>query len=226
MPMDAEENERPLRVDVLTVGPMETGCYIVSDKEADELMVIDPGGDADLVMESVRMTGSRPKYIVNTHGHADHIAGNARLKEEYPEAEVCIHGADAEMLSKPVKNLSAFLGFAVKSPGADRVLKEGDELALGRNTFRVIHLPGHTPGGVALYWAGTETVGGMVFSGDALFAGGVGRTDFPGSDEDALLAAIREKLFTLPDDTLVLPGHGPSTTIGREKQTNPFLGGA
>ena len=103
-------------------------------------------------------------------------------------------------------------------------LGEGDEVSLGESTFKVIHLPGHTPGGLGLYWAGTDSVAGMLFSGDALFAGGIGRTDFPGGDEKTLLSVIREKLFALPDDTLVLPGHGPSTTIGREKETNPFFG--
>jgi glyoxylase-like metal-dependent hydrolase (beta-lactamase superfamily II) len=221
--MDILERHRPLEVDSLTVGPMQTGCYIVSDKATEEMMVIDPGGDSANVIESVRMTGVRPTYIVNTHGHADHIAGNAQLKEHYPEAILCIHPADARMLETPTKNLSAFLGQPVKSPPADRLLEEGDELALGRNRFRVLHLPGHTPGGIGLYWAGTDQVAGMLFSGDALFAGGIGRTDLPGGDERVLLEAIRTRLFSLPDDTLILPGHGPRSTTGREKKTNPFL---
>jgi len=218
-----EEPQRPLKVDILTVGPMQVGCYIVSDKATDEMMVIDPGGDADLIIESVRMTGAAPAFIVNTHGHADHIAANAELKDAYPAAAICVHPADADMLGKPVKNLSAFLGAAVTSPPPDRLLEDGDTLELGRNTFTVIHLPGHTPGGIALYWPGTDTVAGMLFSGDALFAGGIGRTDFPGGDEALLLRVIREKLFDLPPDTLVLPGHGPTTTLRREKETNPFL---
>jgi len=221
--VDIEERHRPLKVDVLTVGPMQTTCYIASDKATDEMMVVDPGDDRDLVVESIRMTGGRPKYIVNTHGHADHIAGNAQLKELYPDAQVCVHPEDAELLVKPAKNLSMFFGGAVKSPPADRLLNEGDAVSLGGNTFTVIHLPGHTKGGIGLYWSGTDSVAGLVFSGDALFAGGIGRTDFPGGDEQALRTAIREKLLTLPDDTLVLPGHGPATTIGREKQTNPFF---
>lgn len=221
--MDVEEKQRPMQVDTLTVGPMEAQCYIVLDKATDELMVIDPGGDAELIVESVRMTGSDPKYIVNTHGHADHIAANTELKDAYPNAELLAHHADAEMLLEPVKNLSAFLGRSIKSPPADRVLNEGDGVAVGANSFSVIHVPGHTPGGIALYWPGMDLVAGMLFCGDALFAGGIGRTDFPGGDEKALLSGIREKLFTLPDDILVLPGHGPPTTIGREKQTNPFF---
>ena len=211
---------------MLTVGPMQAVCYLVTDKATDEMMVVDPGGDAGLVAESIRMAGARPKFIVNTHGPADHIAANAELKERYPETELCVHSADAELLLEPVKNLSALFGRSIKSPPADRTVEQGDEIALGKNCFKVIHLPGHTPGGIALYWPGTDSVAPMLFSGDTLFAGGIGRTDLPGGDEEALIAAIREKLFTLPDDSLVLPGHGPCTTIGREKQTNPFLGTA
>jgi hydroxyacylglutathione hydrolase len=221
--VDIEEKQRPMKMDILSVGPMQTGCYIVSDKATDELMVIDPGGDPEIIVESVRMTGLRVKTIVNTHGHADHIAANAQIKEHYPEAELLIHADDAEMLEKPTKNLSAFLGTPVKSPPADRTLAEGDEVRLGANAFKVLHLPGHTPGGIGLYWSGTDNVAGMLFSGDALFAGGIGRDDFPGGDGELLRRMIREKIFTLPDDTMVLAGHGPSTTVGREKQTNPFF---
>jgi glyoxylase-like metal-dependent hydrolase (beta-lactamase superfamily II) len=221
--VDPLERERPLRVDVLTVGPLETMCYVVSDKETDEVMVIDPGGAPEEIIESVRMSGGELRYIVDTHGHADHMAANAALKEAYPAAQVCVHEADAEMLTKPVKNLSMFLGCSVKSPPADRLLKEGDELVLGQSRFRVIHLPGHTPGGVALYWGGTGTVAGMIFCGDTLFADGCGRTDFPGGSEEDLRRSVREKVLTLPDDTVVLPGHGPATTVGREKQTNTFF---
>ncbi len=221
--MGPEEQQRTMKVDALTVGPMQTVCYIVSDKATDELMVIDPGGDPEMILESVRMAGTDPKFIVDTHGHADHIAGNAALVEAFPAAELCIHPVDADLLEKPTKNLSAFFGVPLASPPATRMLEEGDVLLLGANEFRVIHVPGHTPGGIALYWSGTDSVAGMLFCGDALFASGIGRTDFPGGDEAALLGGIRDKLLTLPDDTLVLPGHGPATTIGREKQMNPFF---
>jgi glyoxylase-like metal-dependent hydrolase (beta-lactamase superfamily II) len=221
-----EERQRPLKVDTLTVGDLQVACYIVTDKATDATMVIDPGGDADLIIESVRMTGVAPRLIVNTHGHGDHIGANAALKAAYPDAELCIHEADAALLTDPQRNLSAFFGEAIESPPADRLLTEETPLELGQNRFRVIHVPGHTPGGIALYWAGTDSVAGMLFPGDALFAGGVGRTDFPGGDQELLLRGIREKLLVLPPDTLVLPGHGPTTTIAREKQTNPFVGPA
>jgi len=221
--LDVEEKERPIKVDILTVGLMQTACYVVADKETDGLLVIDPGGDAEMILESVSMTGCEPAVIVNTHGHGDHIAANGALKKAYPDAPLCIHRADADMLTDPEKNLSALFDMPVTSPPADRLLAEGDEMSVGENTLSVIHLPGHTPGGIGLYWPGTDVVAGMLFCGDTLFAGGVGRTDFPGGDEKALMACIRGKLFTLPDDTFVLPGHGPATTIGREKQTNPFF---
>ena len=221
--MDPIEDQRPLRLDALTVGSMQAGCYIVCDKATDELMIVDPGGSPDIIVESVRMTAGDPRYIVNTHGHADHIEANGRLKELYPEADLCIHEKDAPMLEAPKKNLSLFFGGRITSPPADRLLKEGDELRLGEQSFTVIHLPGHTPGGIALYWPGTGNVAGMVFSGDALFAGGIGRSDLPGGDHDTLVQNIREKLLTLPDDTVVLPGHGLHTTIREERETNPFF---
>ena len=221
--MSVEENQRTMKVDILTVGPLQTACYVVLDKATDELMVIDPGGDAEMVIESVRMAGSDPKLIVNTHGHGDHIGANAALLDAFPGAELCIHTADADMLLDPMKNLSALFGAPVTSPPAVKRLGQDDRIALGANEFQVLHMPGHSPGGIALTWPGTDHVAGMVFCGDTLFACGIGRTDFPGSDEKLLLDSIREKLFALPDDTLVLPGHGPSTTIGREKQTNPFF---
>jgi len=220
---DLEREQRPFDVDILCVGMLQTGCFVVTDKATDEMMVVDPGGDPETVLVSVRITGNELKYIVNTHGHADHIAGNAELKQAFPGAQLCIHPADADMLTQPTKNLSAFLGLPVTSPPADRLLGEGDVVRLGEHGFKVLHLPGHTAGGIALYWAGTDQVAGLLFSGDALFAGGIGRTDFPGGDEKALITSIREKLLTLPDDTVVLAGHGPATTIGRERETNPFL---
>jgi len=222
--VNLEEEHRPFRIDILTVGMMQTACYIVVDKATDEMMVVDPGGDPEVIAESVGMAGSDPKCIVNTHGHADHLAANARLKELYPEAELCVHPADAPMLADPEKNLSGLLALPIASPPPDRMLEEGDALTLGASAFRVLHLPGHTPGGIGLYWAGTDCVAGMVFCGDTLFAGGIGRPDLPGGDERTLLRSIREKLLVLPDDTLVLPGHGPATTVGREKTMNPFVG--
>jgi glyoxylase-like metal-dependent hydrolase (beta-lactamase superfamily II) len=221
--LSIEEQQRPLRVDRLTVGPLQVSCYIVTDKATDATAVIDPGGSADLILESVRMTGIAPDLIVNTHGHGDHIGANAALKDAYPDATLCIHEGDAPMLGDARRNLSMLFGLAIESPPADRFLADDERLRLGNTVFRVIHVPGHSPGSIALYWPGTDAVAGMLFAGDILFAGGIGRTDFPGGDEKLLIRGIREELLTLPGDTLVLPGHGPNTTLDREKQTNPYV---
>lgn len=220
--MDAKI-DRPLIVDALSVGPLQTMCYIVADKATDEAMIVDPGADADMILESVATLNADPQYLVLTHGHADHIAAVEAMKEKFPDIVICIHRLDGPMLFEPNLNLSTFMGEHIVAPKAERLLEEGDEINLGENSFRVIHLPGHTPGGIGLYWPGTEKIAGILISGDALFAGGIGRTDFPGGDEETLLRVIREKILTLPDDTMVFPGHGPSTNIKIEKETNPFL---
>lgn len=219
----AKEPERPLNVDTLAVGPLEANCYIVTDKASDEAMIIDPGGDADLILETFSAMDADPLYIVLTHGHADHLQAASEIKKRFEDIQIFVHEADAEMLVDAEKNGSALFGFSILAPSADQLLKDGNEILLGESRFGIIHTPGHTRGGISIYWAGTDLLAGMVFTGDALFAGGIGRYDLPGGDEQTLLTAIREKLLTLPDDTLILPGHGPTTTVLREKQTNPYF---
>lgn len=210
-----------MRIQRLSVGPLETCCYIVSDGESPEAMAVDPGGNEDQIAAELDTAGLRPVLIVNTHGHLDHIAGNVELKERFPDARIIIHAADEECLEKPSKNLSLLMGVAFKSPPADRVVKEGDRVEVGAAAFGVIHLPGHTPGGMGLVSQNESPT--VCFCGDTLFAGGMGRTDFPGGDYEALLESIREKLLTLPDDAVLYPGHGPETTVRRERESNPFL---
>jgi len=203
-----------MRYHHFVVGPFGTNCYLVySDHAAG---IIDPGGPTDAIVAFLEKHQLQPKWIVNTHGHFDHIAGNAELVERYG-IPLYIHSADRSMLTSAEDNLSRSLQFNVVSPDAAGTLAEGDELMLAGEKLRVLETPGHTPGGISLY------IQGMVFTGDALFYESIGRTDFPGGDYPTLILAIREKLLTLPDDTVVLPGHGSSTTILHERRCNPFL---
>jgi glyoxylase-like metal-dependent hydrolase (beta-lactamase superfamily II) len=178
--------------------------------------VIDPGGDVERIMTVLYRLTARVRSIVNTHGHVDHIVANRALKRR-TGAEVLIHRADAEMLIDARQNFSNMLAEPVTSPPADRLLEGGDVIRIGDLELRVAHTPGHSPGGISLLGDG------MVFSGDTLFAGSIGRWDFPGASYNLLLASVRNKLLVLDDETMVYPGHGPATTIGEEKRHNPFF---
>ncbi len=201
----------------LVVGTLQACCYVVGCPRTKRAMIIDPGGDAPKIISAADEAELTPVWIVNTHGHADHMAANAHLKQRYPEAAICIHPGDATMLTDPEENLSAMLGNPLCSPGADRLLAEGEELQVGDTSWRVMHVPGHTPGGICLLGKG------VIFVGDTLFAGSIGRWDFPGGDYGLLIRGIREKLLALPPETVVYPGHGPATTVGDEKSCNPFF---
>ncbi len=187
----------------LVVGVLATNCYIVVSGKKNAF-IIDPGDDAATIRDACAQRGIRPGFVVNTHGHIDHIKANSALK-----LPVAVHAADGKMISNPKKNLmTAFFG-TFEGVQPDRELKEGDRFELDELTFDVWHTPGHSPGGICL-------VGhGVVFSGDTLFCDGVGRTDIPGGSAVKLQASLR-RLGSLPDDTVVYPGHGPKTTIGRE----------
>jgi glyoxylase-like metal-dependent hydrolase (beta-lactamase superfamily II) len=191
-------------VKMFTVGMLGTNCYVVGDKDSGEAVVIDPGFDsepeAQQILDEIERNGLHIKYIVNTHGHPDHNGGNSILKN-HSHAPILIHEADAPMLN---------------GPPADRRLREGDIIEAGKVKLKVIHTPGHSPGSTALL---TED---YVFSGDTLFAGSIGRYDLPGASHEELVNSLK-KLLTLPDHVKVCPGHGPATTIGEERRTNPFL---
>jgi len=193
-------------LETLIVGPTQTNCYLIGCDTSKEAAIIDPGGDPDIIKKALEERGLSAKFIINTHGHADHIGAN-----QYFNLPVYIHKEDADFLADPEKNLSSVFGWDLRLPKADRLLDEGDVIEIGGITLKVLHTPGHTPGGISLL---TENI---AFTGDTLFADGVGRTDFQYSDEAALFKAIKEKLLTLPDDTIIYPGHGPSSTIGRER---------
>lgn len=200
----------------LTVGELGVNCYLCACVQTGEAMVIDPGQSGEIILKELEKQHLMVKVIVNTHGHADHIGANTFLKEK-TGAPLFIHEADAPMLTDPKKNLSIYIGKPFVSAPADRFLKDGDTITIGKETFAVLHTPGHTPGGISLLHKA------CVFTGDTLFAGSVGRTDFPGGSMDALLTGVREKLMVLGDGLKVYPGHGEPSSIGGERGTNPFL---
>ena len=206
-----------MNITCLTVGLLECGCYVVSDEATGSCAVIDPGGNAPQIISHVRQQSLEPRHIILTHAHADHIAGLPEIKARFPDAEVCIGRGDAEMLADSARNLSAMLSLPAQMPPPDRTLAEGDDIELGDCALRVLETPGHTPGGICLI-ADAERPP-VVFCGDLIFQNGVGRTDFPGGSLGALRRSIEEKIFTLPEQTVLHPGHGPSTTVGAEKRS-------
>ncbi len=201
----------------LVVGPLMANCFICGCSKTKEAVVIDPGGDADTILLSLADSKLKVKYIINTHGHFDHVSANGKMKDA-TGADILIHPLDAPMLEKLSSN-AAFFGVSVEnSPPCDQTLEEDDTVSFGDITLKVIHTPGHTPGGISLY------TNGIVFVGDTLFAGSIGRTDFPGGDFNTLISSIKTKLFNMEDDIRVFSGHGPETSIGVEKRHNPFVG--
>jgi len=211
-----------MRIFPLTVGPLQACCYILAADPGQDAAVIDPGGDAELIVSQVRYRKLVPRLILVTHGHIDHVQATAALKAAFPDAQLCIGEADADMLADAGAALANLIGLPFEPCPPDRLLADGDTLPLGSETLQVIHTPGHTPGGVC-FLVRREGEPGVLFSGDTLFAGGIGRTDFPGGSYVGLLDSIQQRLFALPDDTVVYPGHGDPTTIGEERRTNPFL---
>lgn len=184
--------------------------------------MVDASFGASAMVEILREQDLTPEKLLLTHAHVDHIAGVEEVRRAFAGVRVAIHDDEREWLQDPALNLSLAMGHPVHAKPAEDVLHDGDTLTLGTTSWRVLHVPGHSPGGVG-FWCEEAR---LVISGDALFAGSIGRTDFPGSDFDTLADAIRTKLYTLPAETLVLPGHGPPTTIGDESTSNPYVRGA
>jgi glyoxylase-like metal-dependent hydrolase (beta-lactamase superfamily II) len=210
-----------LQIQTLVSQPFEENTYILWQPPAREAVVIDPGLEPEMILDFLRENDLIPAVILNTHGHADHIAGNAALKSAFPHAPLVIGAGDAPMLLDADLNLSAPFGMPVTSPPADRLVREGDIVEAAALVFRVLDIPGHSPGHVVYVYDGPPI---QIFGGDVLFRGSVGRTDFPGGSSEVLFEGIRNKLFVLPANGVVYPGHGPVTTIGQEKATNPFVG--
>ena len=205
-----------LIIEKLEVGPIMANCFIVGCEETKQAAVIDPGDEADRILMTLAQHALVVKYLINTHSHFDHVSANKRMKE-VTGAPLAIHPDDAPMLAELSRSAMMFGLSAENSPEPDILLKDGDEISFGNISFKIIHTPGHSQGGICLYTKG------HLFAGDTLFAGSIGRTDLPGGNYDSLISNIKNKLLVLDEDTIVYTGHGPETTIGNEKRMNPFL---
>jgi glyoxylase-like metal-dependent hydrolase (beta-lactamase superfamily II) len=199
-----------------TVGNFAVNNYLVHPVDSSKAILFDAGDDTAPILKKIKELGLELVYLVNTHGHSDHIMGNKKILE-HTAAQLLIHELDEPFLSDPQLNLSAFLGNRLDSPKADRILQEGDIITLENLKFQVLHTPGHTPGHISLL------CNGHAFVGDVIFQGSIGRTDFPKSSGQQLIDSIRTKIYNLADETLLYPGHGPNTTVGQEKVSNPFV---
>lgn len=201
------------------VGRLLTNCYVVSCPKTRKAVIIDPGfetyEEAQQIIRYLNDNGIKPVSIINTHGHPDHVAGNQALKDAF-SIPILIHEGDAQMLEEPGRKLARIYGFTINTPPADKLLHDGEEVIFGHQVINVMHTPGHTPGSICLMG------GDKIFTGDTLFAGSIGRVDFPHSSEEDMKASLK-RLKSLPDELTVYPGHGPVTNLGEEKCLNPFL---
>ncbi len=203
-------------LETLVVGPLEVNCYLIASGQGKEAVVIDPGDDGGRILERIRQHNLSLRYILNTHGHFDHIGANATLKKA-TGAEILIHHKDASLLGTAAEHARTFGLRAAPSPPPDGFIDEGDRIEVAGLTLRVIATPGHSEGGVS-FLLDTD-----VFTGDTLFAGSIGRTDLPGGSFREIMISIQDRILPLGDHMSVRPGHGPSSTIQKEKRTNPFI---
>jgi len=219
-----------MKIDRLILGAYQTNCYILRASEAAKVgyhvgyptvdcLIIDTGLEAGELVNFLEVHKLNPVAVVLTHGHADHITGLAALRSRFPNIKVYIHKLDAEMLTETDSNMFAFVKQPFSVESADFLIEESNAIEEAGINLKVLHTPGHTPGGISLY----SKDDGIVFVGDTLFADSVGRTDMPGGNATQLIKSIKEKLCPLPDETICYPGHGPITTIAQEKAHNPFI---
>lgn len=208
-----------IEIQTIVSMPFAENTYVAWQAGSPEAIVIDPGTEPEAILEFLTERELVAVAILNTHGHADHIAGNAAMKAAFPDAPLIIGAGDAELLTNPDLNVSRSFGFDVLSPPADRLLAEGDTVEFAGLTLDILEIPGHSPGHIVF----VLREGKIVFGGDVLFRGSIGRTDFPGGSFATLASGIRGKLYKLPRETVVYPGHGPVTTVGHECDTNPFV---
>jgi len=201
--------------------PFEENSFLAILPGRKDCLVVDPGLEPEKIIAKLSSLGVTPAAILNTHGHADHIAGNAALKDRWPQCPIVIGAGDAPKLSDATLNLSGPFGFGLTSPEADVTVRDGDTYSAAGFDLQVLGIPGHSVGHVVYVWKDHQPP--VAFVGDVIFAGSIGRTDFPDGDTDALLTGIRDKILTLPDETSLLSGHGPATTVAQERRGNPFL---
>ena len=212
-----------LKLGAIVSKPFGENTFVAQIDGRTDCLVVDPGLEPGKIISYLERKNLQPAAILITHGHSDHIAGNGAMKERWPDCPIVIGVHEVEKLSDPFQNLSGQFGKPMTSPPADVLVAEGDVYSAAGFDLTVREIPGHSSGHVVYIWHDSQPK--VVFGGDVLFDGSVGRTDFPDGDFETLAAGIREKLYTLPDDTVILPGHGPGTTVGREKRGNPFVSG-
>lgn len=203
-------------LETICVGPMQVNCYILASRDGGPCLIIDPGAQAREIKKVLARHKLRPAFIINTHGHYDHIGS-----DDHFGVPIYIHGGDLELLKDGRLNLSELFALPYEVKSQIRLVKDRQVIALEDLHLQVLHIPGHTAGGIALHLI--KPAKAIVFTGDTLFSQGIGRSDLPGGDEELLMTSIKEKLLTLPEDTVIYPGHGSSSTIGEEKRNNPFL---
>lgn len=198
-----------------TVGPMEANCYILYNPDKREGLIIDPGAEGSRLIKFIKQEKISINYIINTHGHPDHIGANRKIKE-HTNAPILIHQYDAPMLTKSESVLPLIFPLESSSPPADTFIKDGDLIECAGMKLKVLHTPGHTPGGISLL------IDDSIFTGDTLFSGSIGRSDLPGGSQEVLLNSIK-KILSLDENLIIYPGHGPSTTVSEELHSNPFI---
>jgi len=209
-----------MQIQKFVLGGFETNSYVLtSSDQSQSCLIIDTGLSNVELIEYLKISNLTPEAVILTHGHADHIAGVIELRQDFPDIKVVIHAGDADMLTNPRQNLSMLAGANISTEPADVIIEDEGNISFAGIELKVLHTPGHSQGGISLYNADDN----VAFVGDTLFDGSVGRTDFPGGSAKQLISSIKEKLLTLPEETKCCPGHGPDTTVLREKKTNPFL---